>query len=490
MLARSFISYQRNKFRRAFSTALKEYDLCIIGGGPGGYVAAIKASQLGMKTVCIEKRGSLGGTCLNTGCIPSKALLNSSHKYEEAKLHFADYGVMVDNVRYDLPKMMAQKDEAVKGLTQGIEYLFKKNKVDYIKGWGKFETNEIIGIDLNEGGTQQIKVKNTIIATGSEPSPMPGGTLVVDENRVISSTGALKLPEVPKKMILIGGGVIGLEMGSVYSRLGSEVTVVEFMDRILPSFDREISKTFTSILKKRGFKFMFGTKVVGGDVREDGVTLQLERTDGKKVEDITGEYVLVATGRRPFTEGLGLEKLGITMDKQGRIDVDEHLATAVKNIYAIGDVIKGPMLAHKAEEEGFAIVESLAGLGGHVNYDAIPGVVYTHPEIAVVGKTEEELIAAGIKYKAGKFPFSANSRARTNNEPEGFVKILADAVTDKILGAHIIGNSAGEIIAEAVIAIEYGASSEDLARTCHAHPTLSEAFKEACMSTYDKPIHA
>jgi dihydrolipoamide dehydrogenase len=490
MLARSFISYQRSKFTRSFSTALKEYDLCIIGGGPGGYVAAIKASQLGMKTVCIEKRGSLGGTCLNTGCIPSKALLNSSHKYEDAKLHFADYGVMVDNVRYDLPKMMKQKDEAVKGLTQGIEYLFKKNKVDYIKGWGKFETNEIIGIDLNEGGTQQIKVKNTIIATGSEPTPMPGGALVVDEKRVVSSTGALKLPEVPKKMILIGGGVIGLELGSVYSRLGSEVTVVEFMDRILPSFDRDVSKTFTAILKKRGFKFMFGTKVVAGDVREDGVTLKLERTDGKKVEDITGEYVLVATGRRPFTEGLGLEKLGITMDKQGRIDVDEHLATTVKNIYAIGDVIKGPMLAHKAEEEGFAIVESLAGLGGHVNYDAIPGVVYTHPEIAVVGKTEEELIAAGIKYKAGKFPFSANSRARTNNEPEGFVKILADAVTDKILGAHIIGTSAGEIIAEAVIAIEYGASSEDLARTCHAHPTLSEAFKEACMSTYDKPIHA
>lgn len=490
MLARSFISYQRKRFIRAFSTGLKEYDICIIGGGPGGYVAAIKASQLGFKTVCIEKRGSLGGTCLNVGCIPSKALLNSSHKYEEAKLHFADYGVMVDNVRFDLPKMMKQKDEAVKGLTQGIEYLFKKNKVDYIKGWGKFETNETIAIDLNEGGTQQIKSKHTIIATGSEPSPLPGGALEIDENRVVSSTGALKLPEVPKKMILIGGGVIGLEMGSVYSRLGTEVTVVEFMDRIMPGFDKEISKTFTAILKKRGFKFMFGTKVIGGDVKADSVTLKLESVDGKKLEDLTADYVLVATGRRPYTSGLGLEKIGIKTDKMGRIDVDDHLATSVSNVYAIGDVIKGPMLAHKAEEEGIAIVESLKGLGGHVNYAAIPGVVYTHPEIATVGKTEEELIAAGIKYKVGRFPFSANSRARTNNEPEGLVKILADAETDKILGAHIIGNSAGEIIAEAVIGMEYGASSEDLARTCHAHPTLSEAFKEACMSTYDKPIHA
>lgn len=490
MLARSFISYQRKRFIRAFSTGLKEYDVCVIGGGPGGYVAAIKASQLGFKTVCIEKRGSLGGTCLNVGCIPSKALLNSSHKYEEAKLHFADYGIMVDNVKFDLPKMMKQKDEAVKGLTQGIEYLFKKNKVDYIKGWGKFETNETIAIDLNEGGTQQIKSKHTIIATGSEPSPLPGGALAIDENRVVSSTGALKLPEVPKKMILIGGGVIGLEMGSVYSRLGTEVTVVEFMDRIMPGFDKEISKTFTSILKKRGFKFMFGTKVIGGDVKADSVTLKLESVDGKKLEDLTADYVLVATGRKPYTSGLNLEKIGITTDKLGRIDVNDHLATSVGNVYAIGDVIKGPMLAHKAEEEGIAIVESLKGLGGHVNYDAIPGVVYTHPEIATVGKTEEELIAAGIKYKVGRFPFSANSRARTNNEPEGLVKILADAETDKILGAHIIGNSAGEIIAEAVIAMEYGASSEDIARTCHAHPTLSEAFKEACMGTYDKAIHA
>jgi dihydrolipoamide dehydrogenase len=474
---------------RFFSSSIKEYDVAIIGAGPGGYVSAIKAAQLGFKTVCIEKRGSLGGTCLNVGCIPSKALLNSSHKYEDAKLHFEEYGVIADNVRFDLGKMMGQKESAVKTLTQGIEYLFKKNKVDYMKGWGKFEDNNTISVDMIEGGTETIKAKNTIIATGSEPSPLPGGALEIDEKRVVSSTGALSLKEVPKKMILIGGGVIGLEMGSVYSRLGSEVTVVEFMDRIMPGFDKEISKTFTQILKKRGFKFMFNTKVTGGSVREDGVGLQLESVDGKKLEDLDADIVLVATGRKPYTDGLGLEKVGIETDKFGRIDVDDHLRTSVENIYAIGDVIKGPMLAHKAEEEGIAIVESLKGMGGHVNYNCIPGVVYTHPEIATVGKTEEELKEAGIEYNVGKFPFAANSRAKTNGEPEGLVKILADKETDKILGVHIIGTSAGEIIAEAVIGMEYGASSEDLGRTCHAHPTLSEAFKEACMATYSKPIH-
>lgn len=490
MLTRSFISYQKRKFVRAFCTSLKEYDICVIGGGPGGYVAAIKAAQLGFKTACVEKRGALGGTCLNVGCIPSKALLNSSHKYEEAKLHFEDYGIIAENVKFDLGKMMKQKENAVKGLTQGIEFLFKKNKVDYLKGWGKFEDANTISIDGIDGKNQKIKAKNTIIATGSEPAPLPGGALKIDEKRVVSSTGALSLPEVPKKLILIGGGVIGLEMGSVYSRLGSEVTVIEFMDRIMPTFDKEISRTFTNLLKKRGFKFMFNTKVVGGNVRDDGVSVQLESVDGKKLQDLDADYVLVATGRRPFTEGLNLDKIGVKTDKMGRIEVDDHLATQVKNVYAIGDVIRGPMLAHKAEEEGIAIVESLKGLGGHVNYDAIPGVVYTHPEIACVGKTEEELKEAGIKYKAGKFPFTANSRARTNNEPEGLVKVLACAETDKILGCHIIGNSAGEIIAEAVIGMEYGAASEDLARTCHAHPTLSEAFKEACMATYDMPIHS
>jgi dihydrolipoamide dehydrogenase len=490
MLSKTFISYNRKRFVRFFATSGKEYDIAVIGGGPGGYVSAIKAAQLGFKTVCIEGRGALGGTCLNVGCIPSKALLNSSHKYEEAKLHLADYGVNVENVSFDLNKMMSQKQEAVTGLTTGIEYLFKKNKVDYMKGWGRFEDKNTIAVDMADGKTESITVKNTIIATGSEPSELPGGALKIDENRVVSSTGALEMKEVPKKMALIGGGVIGLEMGSVYSRLGSEVTVIEFMDRIMPTFDKEISRSFTQMLKKRGFKFNFKTKVTGGTVKEDGVTLNLETVDGKKLDDADYDYVLVATGRRPFTKGLGLEKVGIQVDERGMIPVDDHLATTVPHIYAIGDVIRGPMLAHKAEEEGIAIVETLKGLGGHVNYNCIPGVVYTHPEIASVGKTEEELKEAGVKYNAGKFPFSANSRARTNNEPEGFVKVLADKETDQILGVHIIGNNAGEMIAEAVIGMEYGASSEDLARTCHAHPTLSEAFKEACMDTYDKPIHS
>lgn len=508
MLAKTFISYNRKsfagskfattkqtttsvfKFVRYFSTAMREFDICVIGGGPGGYVSAIKAAQLGFKTVCIEGRGTLGGTCLNVGCIPSKALLNSSHKYEEAKLHFAEYGINTGTVTFDLNKMMAQKAEAVHGLTSGIEYLFKKNKVDYIKGWGKFVDKNTVTVDVNGGGSETIKVKNTIIATGSEPSPLPGGGLAIDEKRVISSTGALSLKEVPKKLALIGGGVIGLEMGSVYSRLGSEVTVIEFMDRIMPGFDKEITRTFTQMLKKRGFNFHFKTKVLGGTVKENGVTLKLETTDGKKMDDFEADYVLVATGRRPFTKGLGLENVGITLDERGRIPVDDHLATKIPNIYAIGDVIRGPMLAHKAEEEGIAIVETLKGLGGHVNYSCIPGVVYTHPEIATVGKTEEELKDAGVKYNVGKFPFSANSRARTNNEPDGLVKVLADKETDQILGVHIIGNNAGEMIAEAVIGMEYGAASEDLARTCHAHPTLSEAFKEACMATYDKPIHS
>mmetsp|Transcript_21991 Transcript_21991/g.21709 ORF Transcript_21991/g.21709 Transcript_21991/m.21709 type:complete len:491 (-) Transcript_21991:28-1500(-) len=489
MLARSFLSMQRKSFARAFSTANKNYDITVIGGGPGGYVAAIKAAQLGFKTAIVEKRGSLGGTCLNVGCIPSKALLNSSHKYEDAVQHFAEYGVYADNVRFDLDQMMKQKESAVKGLTQGIEFLMKKNKVDYYKGWGKFADANTISIDLNEGKTESISSKNTIIATGSEPSPLPGGGLKIDEKRVISSTGALSLNEVPKKLVLIGGGVIGLEMGSVYSRLGSEVIVVEFMDRIMPTFDKEISRTFTNILKKRGFKFMFGTKVLGGDVREDGVTLNMESVNGDKLDPLDADYVLIATGRRPFTEGLGLENIGVTPDRLGMIEVNDHFATVTPNVYAIGDVIRGPMLAHKAEEEGVCVVENLKGLVGHVNYDAIPGVVYTHPEIATVGKTEEELKGEGVKYAVGKFPFSANSRARTNSEPDGLVKVLTEKSTDKLLGVHIIGSNAGELIAEAVVGMEYGASSEDIARTCHAHPTLSEAVKEAMMAAHDKPIH-
>lgn len=489
MLSRTFISYSKKRFIRAFSSSATEYDIAVIGGGPGGYVSAIKAAQLGFKTACIEGRGALGGTCLNVGCIPSKALLNSSHKYEEAKEHFESYGILADNVRFDLGKMMAQKATAVKGLTGGIEFLFKKNKVDYFKGWGQFQDKNTIKVSKENGESETVKTKNTIIATGSEPSPLPGGGLTIDENRVISSTGALDLKEVPKKLILIGGGVIGLEMGSVYSRLGSEVHVIEFLDRIMPGFDIEISKQFTTYLKKRGFKFSFKTKVLGGTVKDDGVSLQMETTDGKKLDDMDADYVLVATGRRPYTTGLGLENIGIELDKMGRVPVDDHLATAVSNVYAIGDVIRGPMLAHKAEEEGIAIVETLKGYGGHVNYECIPSVVYTHPEIAAVGKTEQQLKDDGIKYNIGKFPFSANSRARTNNDADGLVKILADKETDRILGVHIMGPNAGEMIAEAVLGMEYGASSEDLARTCHAHPTLSEAFKEACMGTYDKPIH-
>ena len=489
MLGRSFLSYNRTSFIRSFSTTSKEYDVTVIGGGPGGYVSAIKAAQLGFKTAIVEKRGSLGGTCLNVGCIPSKALLNSSHKYEDAVENFEKYGVFADNIRFDLGKMMKQKEQAVKGLTQGIEYLMKKNKIDYYKGYGKFTDNTTIAIDLNDGKKDTISSKNTIIATGSEPSPLPGGALEVDENRVISSTGALSLKEVPKKLVIIGGGVIGLEMGSVYSRLGSEIVVVEFMDRLMPTFDKEISRTFTTILRKRGFKFQMKTKVTGGIVGESGVKLQLESVNGNKLDDLEADYVLVATGRRPFTDGLGLENIGVETDHLGRIDVNDQLATSTSNIFAIGDVIRGQMLAHKAEEEGICVVENLKGLGGHVNYDSIPGVVYTHPEISTVGKTEEELKESGVNYSVGKFPFSANSRARTNNEPEGLVKVLTDKETDKLLGVHIIGSNAGELIAEAVLGIEYGASSEDIARTCHAHPTLSEAVKEAMMAAHDQPIH-
>ncbi|CAI2367013.1 unnamed protein product [Moneuplotes crassus] len=489
MLTRSLISGQRKYFIRVFSTSNKQYDLTVIGGGPGGYVAAIKAAQLGLKTAIVEKRGSLGGTCLNVGCIPSKALLNSSHKYEDMKENFDTYGVYADNVRFDLGKMMKQKDAAVRSLTRGIEFLMNKNKVDYYKGWGKFADSTTISIDLNNGKTKSIRSKNTIIATGSEPSPFPGGKLSIDENRVISSTGALSLKEVPKKMILVGGGVIGLEMGSVYSRLGTEVVVVEFMDRIMPNFDKEISSTFTNILKRRGFKFMFNTKVVGGSLKKNGAALQIETVDGDKLDDLEADYVLVATGRRPYTEGLGLENIGVTPDVFGRIEVDDKFTTNAPNIYAIGDVIRGPMLAHKAEEEGVCVVENLKGLNGHVNYDAIPGVVYTHPEIATVGKTEEELQEAKVKYSVGKFPFSANSRARTNNEADGFVKVLTEKDTDKLLGVHMIGSNAGELIAEAVIGIEYGATSEDISRSCHAHPTLSEAMKEAMMAAHFKAVH-
>ena len=461
------------------------------GGGPGGYVAAIKAGQLGLKTACVDLRGRLGGTCLNVGCIPSKALLTSSHHYSDAQDHFAQHGITgLDHIGMDIAQMQKAKAETVVGLTGGIEYLCKKYGVDYYKGKGTMQSPNVVSVDLLEGGgTESLDTKNIVLATGSEPTPLPPVPVDNDKGKVVDSTGALEISQVPDKLAVIGGGVIGLEMGSVWSRLGSQVTVIEFMDRLLPSMDTELTKKFQTTLKKQKFKFQLKTKVTQSQVTNAGVVLTTEPSKGGDSKEATYDTVLVATGRRPYTDGLGLEGLGIETDKLGRVPVDEHFRTKVPNVYAIGDCIDGPMLAHKAEEEGIAAAETIAGFAGHVNYDAIPGVIYTFPEVAAVGKTEEELKEAGVEYTKGSFPFSANSRARANATTEGFVKVLADAKTDKILGAHIIGPNAGEMIAEAVIAIEYGASSEDLARTCHAHPTLSEAFKEACMDTYDKPIH-
>lgn len=470
--------------------AQEQYDVCVVGGGPGGYVAAIKAAQLGKKTVCVESRGTLGGTCLNVGCIPSKALLNSSHLYEHAKHDFDKHGIQVSDLAMDVSKMLKNKDQAVKGLTGGIEGLFKKYKVSYVKGFGKLASPTSVSVNLNEGGSQTIEAKNIILAVGSEVTPLP--TCPVDNagQKIVDSTGALDLPTVPKRMAVIGGGVIGLEMGSVWSRLGSEVTVIEFLDTITPTLDKEIAKNFQKILKKQGFKFKLSTKVTDTKILEDGtVQLSTESSKGGDASTHEADVVLVSTGRRPLTKNIGLEDLGIKTDKIGRIEVNEEFQTAVPSVYAIGDCIAGPMLAHKAEEEGIACVEIIAGYSGHVNYDCIPGVIYTHPEVASVGKTEEQLKEEGVKYRKGSFPFMANSRARTVSDHEGSVKILADAETDRILGIHIIGPNAGEMIAEGVLAMEYGASSEDVARTCHAHPTMSEAFKEACMATYDKPIH-
>eukprot|EP00550_Attheya_septentrionalis_P011767 CAMPEP_0198304136 /NCGR_PEP_ID=MMETSP1449-20131203/57242_1 /TAXON_ID=420275 /ORGANISM="Attheya septentrionalis, Strain CCMP2084" /LENGTH=505 /DNA_ID=CAMNT_0044006651 /DNA_START=60 /DNA_END=1577 /DNA_ORIENTATION=+ len=468
----------------------EQYDVVVVGGGPGGYVAAIKAGQLGLKTACVEMRGSLGGTCLNVGCIPSKALLQSSHHFHDAKHHFKEHGIVISgDITMDVGKMLDAKATAVKGLTGGIEHLLKKHKVDYFKGKGTLSGPNGVSVALNDGGTEVLDSKNIIIATGSEVTPLPPVPVDNAVGKIVDSTGALEISAIPKTMAVVGGGVIGLEMGSVWSRLGTEVTVIEFMDRLCPAMDHELTKKFQTTLKKQGFKFKLKTKVTKSVVEADGVVITMEAAKGGKEKEEKYDIVLVATGRRPYTAGLGLEALGIQTDKLGRIEVDEHFKTAVPSIYAIGDAIDGPMLAHKAEEEGIAAVETIAGFAGHVNYDAIPGVIYTYPEVASVGKTEEELKEAGIEYSKGTFPFQANSRARANKYAEGFVKILADKKTDKILGCHIIGPNAGEMIAEGVLGIEYGASSEDIARTCHAHPTLSEAFKEACMDTYDQPIH-
>ncbi len=464
------------------------YEVIVIGGGPGGYVAAIRAAQLGLKTACVEKRGSLGGTCLNIGCIPSKALLQSSEKYEEARHGLALHGVKLDGVALDLPAMMAHKDKVVADNTRGVEFLFKKYKVDYVKGAARFTAPGKLAVSPIDGGTAQELTGNSIvIATGADVVPLPG--VAIDEQAIVSSTGALSLPAVPKSLVVVGAGYIGLEMGSVWRRLGSAVTVVEFLDRITPGMDGELARNLQRVLARQGFVFRLSTKVVAAKRDGQGVALSLEPAHGGPREELKADVVLVAIGRRPYTDGLGLEQAGVVTDNQGRITVDDGFATNVKGIYAIGDVIAGPMLAHKASEEGVALAERLAGQKAHVNYGAIPAVIYTWPEVASVGRGEEELKAAGIAYKTGKFPFSANARARANADTEGFVKILADAKSDRVLGVHIIGPDAGTIIAEAVIAMEYGASAEDIARTCHAHPTLNEAVKEAALAVEGHPIH-
>ncbi len=465
---------------------MDNFDLIVIGGGPGGYVCAIRAAQLGLKTACVESRGTLGGTCLNVGCIPSKSLLNLSENFHKAKKDFNKQGIEIDGIKLNIEKMMSNKNKSVQVLTKGVEFLFKKNKVTYIKGKGVlFSKNDIVVYENNK--RTNYKAKNIVIATGSAVVSLPG--IEIDEKNIISSTGALSLNEVPKKLAVIGGGYIGLEMGSVWSRLGSEVTVIEYLDHITPGMDREISDEFKKILTKQGIKFKMGSKV--NSVKTNGTGILINFTDVKtsKAESLEFDKVLVSVGRKPYTEGLNLTKVGVKKDSKGRIEVNSKLQTSIKNIYAIGDVIKGPMLAHKAEEEGIAVAEILAGQAGHVNYDVIPGVIYTSPEVATVGKTEEQLKEEKKSYKVGKFPFLANSRAKVNNETEGFVKILADSETDKVLGVHIIGPHCGDMIAEMALAMEFGASSEDIARTCHAHPTHTEAIKEAALAVDKRPIH-
>ncbi len=464
---------------------MEEFDVVVIGGGPGGYVCAIRAAQLGNKTACIESRGALGGTCLNVGCIPSKSLLHASEMYSKAQNEFQHIGINTGALSLDLEKMMDHKAKSVEGLTKGIEFLFKKNKVTYLKGHGSFKDKNTLEVKDSSGSVQEIKAKNIIIATGSSVLSLPN--IEIDEDIIVSSTGALSLKKVPKKLIVIGGGVIGLEMGSVWLRLGSEVEVIEYMDHITPGMDREICDNFLKILKKQGMKFHLSTKVLDVKKKSDGATVFVEN-NGQKME-MTGDIVLMSVGRKPNTDGLNLEAAGINKDQKGRISIDKKFKTNVDNIYAIGDVIEGPMLAHKAEDEGMAVAEFISGKYGHVNHDTIPGVVYTSPEVAAVGKTEEQLKQAGIEYNVGKFPFMANSRAKINNDADGFVKILADKATDKILGVHMIGPDVGTMIAEVVLAMEFGASAEDIARTCHAHPTLTEAVREAALAVDKRAIH-
>jgi dihydrolipoamide dehydrogenase len=462
------------------------FDVIVIGGGPGGYVCAIRAAQLGLKTACIESRGALGGTCLNVGCIPSKSLLNLSENFNKAKKDFNQQGIEIDGIKLNIEKMMSNKNKSVQVLTKGVEFLFKKNKVTYIKGKGVLlSKHDVVVYDKNK--KTNYKSKNIVIATGSEVASLPG--IEINEKNIISSTGALSLNKVPEKLVVIGGGYIGLEMGSVWSRLGSDVTVIEYLDYITPGMDREISNEFKKILTKQGIKFKMGSKVNSVKNISEGVLINYTDIKNSKDESLTVDKVLVSVGRKPYTEGLNLSKVGIKKDSKGRIEVNNKLQTSTQNIYAIGDVIKGPMLAHKAEEEGIAVAEIIAGQAGHVNYDVIPGVIYTSPEVATVGKTEEQLKDKNKSYKVGKFPFLANSRAKVNNETDGFVKILADSKTDKVLGVHIIGPHCGDMIAEMALAMEFGASAEDIARTCHAHPTHTEAIKEAALAVDKRPIH-
>jgi dihydrolipoamide dehydrogenase len=465
------------------------YDLIVIGTGPGGYVCAIKAAQLGLKVGVIEKRATYGGTCLNIGCIPSKALLHASEVFHQTGHGIDALGVEVSAPKLNLSKMMAHKDATVKSNVDGVAFLFKKNKIDAFQGTGKVLGEGKVSVTNDKGEEQIIETKNVVIATGSDVAGIPGVEVAIDETVIISSTGGLALEKVPATMVVVGGGVIGLELGSVWSRLGAKVTVVEYLDTILGGMDGEISKQFQRMLAKQGIDFKLGAKVTGVEKTGKGAKVTYEPVKGGDAATIDADVVLIATGRKPFTDGLGLDKAGVVMDTRGRVEINNHFQTSIPGVYAIGDVVRGPMLAHKAEDEGVAVAEIIAGQAGHVNYDVIPGVVYTQPEVASVGKTEEELKAAGVAYKVGKFPFTANGRARAMLQTDGFVKILADKETDRVLGGHIIGFGAGEMIHEITVLMEFGGSSEDLGRTCHAHPTMSEAVKEAALATFFKPIH-
>ncbi len=460
----------------------KSYDVVVIGAGPGGYVCAIRAAQLGLKTALVEKRATLGGTCLNVGCIPSKALLSASEKYEAAGHHFEDIGVKVSGLKLDLKTMMGHKNKVVADNTKGIEFLLKKNKIDWLKGEGTIPAAGQVAV-----GAEVYGAKHIVIATGSEVISLPN--VEIDEKKIVSSTGALELEKVPDHLVVIGAGVIGLELGTVWRRLGAKVTVIEYLDRVMPGMDLEVAKASQRIFEKQGVVFKLGAKVTAATPDKKGVTLTVEPAAGGKAETVSADVVLVAVGRKAYTAGLGLEKLGVAVDKRGRVETNAHFETNVKGVYAIGDAIAGPMLAHKAEDEGVILAEILAGQSGHIDYNLVPGVVYTWPEIANVGQTEEQLKEAGVAYKSGKFPFTANGRARAMNATDGFVKILADAKTDKVLGCHIIGPEAGTLIAEVVLAMEFGASSEDIARTCHAHPTLNEVVKEAALAVDGRALH-